>query len=304
MKEMLSRPSSTVYVEKNSKSNIFFDPLLSKQTHTDDGFSPKNSRPKAQLYTNTLYTLTNSYSSNSNRSLYSGINDERPAPTKPEDLPILALPVLDFIEDTQPHVVIGCDRGARLFSLAVHAAWHQTRPGKPFPTLDGKLHFARVSKSEDFDTLQQRIDQIIIMSQHHGQQKGHEIGDDEQLRVLFIDDLTTTGKTKKLSERLMAKHKAQTHFAVMCGPGADATGSLTQNRYVSWRDNPREIGVDYVTDYEYGSDGSTTEVTDVVAVRSLEAVRNRRKIIRAAKQLSVGSYFPKALLDSQFLLLK
>ena len=305
MKERLSSPSSILCLDKNSNSSNFYDSLQLIQNHVNGGLSTDNQKPNRQSYASTLSVITNSYSSiNNNRLQHSSLDEKGPAPTKPEDLPVLALPVLDFIEDAQPHVIIGCDRGARLFSLAVHAAWHQTRSGKPFPTLDGKLHFARVSKDEDFDTMQQRIDQIIDASRQHGQQRGHKIGDDEQLRVLFIDDFTTTGKTKKLSEKLMARHQAQTHFAVMCGPGADATGSLTQNRVVSWRDDPREIGVDYVTDYEPRSEGTAARATDVVAVRSLEAVGNRRAIHRAARQLSVGTQIQNGLLDSQFLLLK
>ena len=114
--------------------------------------------------------------------------DELFIPLQPEDLPEMALPVLEFMEGIEPHIVIGCDRGGRLFGLAMHAAWGQTREGKAFPTLDGKLHFARVSKLEDPDVLQEKIDQIVAISEQFGKQRGNEHAEGEQLKVLFIDD--------------------------------------------------------------------------------------------------------------------
>jgi adenine/guanine phosphoribosyltransferase-like PRPP-binding protein len=206
--------------------------------------------------------------------------------TKPEDLPEMALPVLEFMEDVQPHIVIGCDRGGRLFSLAMRAAWHHTRSGQPFPTLDGKLHFARVSKSEDFDVLQEKIDQIVEASKRLGKQRGNEIADDEQLRVLFIDDWVIGGGTMRLAQRLMKKHNAQTNFAVMCGEGADVTGKKDLHTHVSWHDRPEEIGVNYLSTLQENSDGSITQKQEVIAVRGIEAIRNRQQIHQAAQQLA------------------
>ena len=206
--------------------------------------------------------------------------------TKPEDLPEMALPILEFIEDVQPHIVIGCDRGGRLFGVAMHAAWQHTREGQPFPTLDGKLHFARVSKSEDADVLQEKIDEIVEVSKRIGKQRGNELAKDEQLRVLFVDDWVIGGGTMRLAQRLMRKHKAQTYFAVMCGEGADVTGKQDLHTSVSWHDRPEEIGVNYLSSVKLNTDGTITQMQEVVAVRAIQAVRNRQKIQEAAQQLA------------------
>lgn len=205
--------------------------------------------------------------------------------TKPEDLPEMAMPVLEFMEGVQPHVVIGCDRGGRLFGLAMHAAWRQTRESQPFPTLDGKLHFARVSKSEDPDVLQQKIDQIIEASKQFGAQRGNEVSEGEQLRVLFVDDWIIGGGTMRLAQRMMKKHGAQTFFAVMCGEGADVTGQPNLHTSVSWHDRPEEIGVNYLSTIRQNPDGTISQQQEVVAVRGAEAVRNRQRIQQAAKAL-------------------
>jgi len=206
--------------------------------------------------------------------------------TKPEDLPEMALPILEFMEEVQPHIVIGCDRGGRLFGLAMHAAWRQTRDGEPFPTLDGKLHFARISKSEDLSIMQDKVDQIIEMSKQLGTQRGNQLADGEQLRVLFIDDWVIGGGTMRLAQRLMEKHGAQTYFAVMCGEGADATGHEVMNSFVSWHDHPEEIGVNYLSSVQENPDGTIAQEQKAVAVRGLKAIKNRRQIHIAAKALS------------------
>jgi len=204
----------------------------------------------------------------------------------PSELPEKALPILDFMEQVKPHIVIGCDRGGRLFGLAIHAAWQQTRPGQPFPTLDGKLHFARVSKSEDKAVLQEKIDAIMAMSKQFGKQRGNEVADGEQLRVLFIDDWVIGGGTAQLAKELMHKYDAETYFGVMCGPGADVTGDHTQRTGVSWHDKPEEIGVNYLSGMFINTDDSVSQSQKAVAVRAPQAVKNRNQIFEAAKRLS------------------
>lgn len=206
--------------------------------------------------------------------------------TKPEELPEMALPVLEFVERTKPHIVIGCDRGGRLFGLAMHAAWRQTRDSSPFPTLDGKLHFARVSKSEDPDVLQKKIDEIVAMSIQFGRQRGNELATDEQLRVLFVDDWVINGGTMRLAKQLMKKHGAQTFFAVMCGQGADVTGKDELKTRVSWHDNPDEIGINYLSTLRQNTDGTVTQELKAHVVRGEGALRNRQKIQDAAANLS------------------
>jgi adenine/guanine phosphoribosyltransferase-like PRPP-binding protein len=205
---------------------------------------------------------------------------------KPEELPEIALPIIDFIEATQPHLVIGCDRGGRMMSIAVHSAWQQTKDGERFPTVDGKIHFARVSKSVDETILQDDIDRIVEAAMKEAKVKGNELGEDEQMRVLFIDDWVVGGGTKKLAQRLMKKHGAKTYFAVMSGDGADVSGDPDRGSgSVSWHDNPEHIGINYLSSVVRNSDGSTTEKQVVVPVRTEEAASNRKAILKAAKSL-------------------
>lgn len=207
------------------------------------------------------------------------------AALQPEDLPNLALPILEFIEDTQPHIIIGCDRGGRLFSLAIHAAWQHTRDGQLFPTIDGKIHFARISQSENTDVLQDKVDEIVVSAKQMAAQRGNAI-DDEQLRVMFVDDWVIGGGTMRLAQRLVNKYGAKTYFAVMCGEGANVSGQPNLHTTVSWHDRPEEIGVNYLSSLFEKADGSVTQRQEVVAVRGEEAIRNRRRIQTAAKALS------------------
>lgn len=193
---------------------------------------------------------------------------------------------VNITQETKPHIVVGCDRGGRLFGLALHATWRTTRDGEPFPTLDGKVHFARVSKTEDIEVLQEKIDQIVTSSEQIGAQRGNEIVADEQLRVLFIDDWVIGGGTMRIARRLMEKHGAKTYFAVMCGDGADASGQANLHTNVSWHDRPEEIGVNYLSTIYENPDGSATCHQEVVAVRAKEAITNRKRIFEAAKILS------------------
>lgn len=204
---------------------------------------------------------------------------------KPEDLPELALPVLEFVERVQPDVVVGCDRGGRMFSLAVHAAWRATRPGKPFPTLDGKIHFTRISKTEDEEILSQKMGDIIQSAVTQGLQRGNK-HDEGNLKILFIDDWVVGGGTKRLAERLAKAHGATAYFATMCGRGADVTGSTTRGTFSSWRDDPEEIGVNYISTLKSELDGGAHASLQPVPVRTDSARMNRKAIQHAASVLA------------------
>lgn len=209
---------------------------------------------------------------------------------RPEDLPELTLPVLEFIEQIQPHIVIGCDRGGRLFSLALHAAWRHTRGATPFPTIDGKIHFARISKSEDEEVLQESVDRIVEQCLVFGKQRGNVVKEGEQLRVLYVDDWVVGGGTKRLAKRLMKKHQAQTYFAVMSGNDADVSGDASRSSgSVSWHDSPAEIGVNYLSSVAVNTDGSVTERLKAQPVRGRAAQVNRQKIQAASRNLVLNN---------------
>ncbi len=161
---------------------------------------------------------------------------------RPYDLPRLILPILDHIEQQKPDIVIACDRGARLAGLAIFSAWRQTRTSR-FPTLDNKLHFARLSAAEDMELGQQRIDRIIDSSLQSTQS-----AKDEQLHVLFVDDWVVRGNTKEYAQMLLEKHGASSEFVTLCGKRSDLSVTPHVPVWIGsvltmWRNNPDQLGV-------------------------------------------------------------
>lgn len=205
---------------------------------------------------------------------------------RPEDLPELALPVIEFIDSMKPHIVIGCDRGGRLFALAIHATWGKIHEEESFPSLDGKIHFARISKSEDPLVLQEKVDEIVEKSIEFGRHKGRSVEDGEELRVLFVDDWVIGGGTMELAKSLVEKYGAKAYFAVMCGGGADTTGNPKRQTNVSWHDRPEEIGVNYFSGIALDENGDIVQTQKVIAVRAEAAVNNRRRIQVAARKIT------------------
>lgn len=203
----------------------------------------------------------------------------------PEGLVDLAEPVLSFIDRIKPHVIVGCDRGGRMFSLAVHALWHAQHPGEPFPTVDGKIHFARISKAEDPKDVQAQFDKIIELAKSQGRNRGMQESELDQLRILFIDDWVNGGGTRRLTERLVGQHGATSYFAVMRGGGADVSG-MPHDDWIKpgWSDRPEEIGVNYISLEENDTNvawqfGRTHKV---VAIRSPRAKDIRRRMRKSA----------------------
>lgn len=289
--------TSILQLKKNTKNEIYKINEITKlpYRHKDheDKINPYASLSPSSIAnsinpriyipaTQTSPTIPNVGSGFGSLSVPAQINYPYLGSTKPEELPEMAMPVLEFIDQVQPHIVIGCDRGGRLFSLAIHAAWRETRDGQPFPTLDGKIHFARISKSENPAVLQEKVDAIIELSKRLAEHKGNIVDDDEQLRVLFVDDWVIGGGTKRLAEMLVEKHGAKSFFAVMSGGKADATGEPDLRTNVSWHDRPEHIGVNYLSTLRELTDGSFAQYQEVVPVRDPQAIANRVLIQQAA----------------------
>ncbi|OGM60261.1 hypothetical protein A2892_04800 [Candidatus Woesebacteria bacterium RIFCSPLOWO2_01_FULL_39_10b] len=191
-----------------------------------------------------------------------------------KDLPVMAVPVVGFIDRTQPDVVVGCDRGARIYALAVHSMWGKVQEQR-FPTLDGKMHFARLSTSLGLDVTSEALARIMEASTAEVNRQGKRING-KRPRIMFIDDLIASGATReqimKSLREIGVLPKADISFAVMCGSGADVTGS---GRRVSipWHDNPDVIGVNYTRDGQ------------PIPVRTEEARKVRRQLYRATSEL-------------------
>jgi hypothetical protein len=163
-----------------------------------------------------------------------------------EDLAVMTLPAVHFLRRYDPNMVIGCDRGARPYGIAVHTMWARLGYG-PFPTADAKLPFARLSTSLDEDVVDGQIERLIAMNQKATKRRGEE-GEPEKLGMVFIEDLVASGRTRNLIlkslERTAGEEKVDAKFIVMCGGSGDVTGS--EDRVdMFWHDKPNVMGVDY-----------------------------------------------------------
>lgn len=202
-----------------------------------------------------------------------------------EQLTEMAVPVVDFIREVQPHVVVGCDRGGRMFSLAVHAVWGERFDGEAFPTVDSKIHFARISKSEDMGRMHEQFGRIMKQARAQAERRGVDL-DQEQLRVLFIDDWVNSGGTREITENLASVYDAQPYFAVMRGDKADVSGWDGENwAKPGWSDQPQMIGVNYTSVVREDKTFGTQEIKKVVAIRNEDSIDLRRRLHRAAKKL-------------------
>lgn len=160
----------------------------------------------------------------------------------------MTVPAVGFIGKRMPDVVVGCDRGGRLYSVAVHGMWVQLRGSTmPFPTLDSKLHFARLSTSLSQQVTQEALGNILERSGMEGSARGKRRNGDKP-GIMFIDDLIHSGATR---ERILFSlgnivdlDSVDVSFIVMCGSGADASGTGSRV-YSSWYDKPENIGVEY-----------------------------------------------------------
>jgi hypothetical protein len=191
----------------------------------------------------------------------------------------MSIPVVGYINQQQPDVVVGCDRGGRMYSLAVHAMHGEVRDAaQKFPTLDGKLHFARLSTSLETDVTAQALADILRVSVQEARRQGRGING-ERPRIMFIDDWISSGATRRQIneslDRLGQADQVDVSFAVMCGSGADVSGGKLKAG-VPWQDNPALIGVDY------------TKKGEPVAVRTEQSRKIRRDIHAATKRVAAA----------------
>lgn len=191
------------------------------------------------------------------------------------DLPRLALPVVEFIDKERPDIVIGCDRGARLFSLAVYSMWRELHDEK-FPTLDGKLHFAKVSNSLSKHQQETQMQNVIARS-------GADTKRDEPLHALFLDDKANFGNTNMTTRQRFSAAYRDLHrvsFVTMFGNYGDLIASDEEYRR-TYNDDPSKIGIDY--EFQLDKRG----VRQPVATNTMtDAARNNRLVIhQASKEL-------------------
>ena len=191
-----------------------------------------------------------------------------------EDLPKMAIPVVTFMKRVKPDIVVGCDRGGRMYSLAVRGMQRRTKKSYD-QDKDGSMHFARLSKSLDPKVIRASIQEIVESSLLEARKQGKRV-DEGKLKFMFIDDWVTSGTTRDMIIRALKDIGLSTfgfYFVVMCGHGADATGS-TRSFYPKWQNDTKLIGVYY------------NDQGEPFPIRTKEAIRVRKKLYKAANALA------------------
>lgn len=194
------------------------------------------------------------------------------------DLAQMSLPVVGFIRKLKPDIIVGCDRGARLYSLAVHSMWRARYADEKLPTLSSQLHFARLSTSLPVEVTAIALRRIIEQSYNRAKQLGKRLNG-ENLRMMFIDDWIISGATREQIlqslDALGIGSLVQTSFALMCGTGGDVSGS-SNSVSPPWHDNETVIGVGYTKKGKPYSVGTT------------EAKIIRRKLYKAVNEAAAA----------------
>jgi hypothetical protein len=218
------------------------------------------------------------------------------SPDAPENLNYMAaytIPVINYLDSHEPHIVIGCDRGGRLFSVAVQSMWYELRPDQSFPSVDGKVHFERISGSdaalniEYRERLQQQLNNILVSGREHLSMHENISAERERLRVLFIDNCMINGRVKTLATELLAGHEADPYFAIMYGlPIGPVTADVYGNTEgfprldTAGLDKPEQLG------FEYTENGvlvpKPTESSENNLRRLHDSVKKVAAIVKAA----------------------
>ena len=195
-----------------------------------------------------------------------------------------ALPIVEYIHQTQPDYIVASDRGARLLGLAVFRL-HNRLYGR-FPTTDGTIRFRRFSKSNTQEATEQHlqplVDEILQQTEYEratGIRRLLPRKIKKKPTVLVLDDWVCSGGTKRLAQSVfdkLGKGRIKTKFGVLVGSGADVSGHSAQTAgfagVTDWRDDSNIIGVRYGND-NYGSSGIRAH-----PVRSEQARDYRRRM--------------------------
>lgn len=183
-----------------------------------------------------------------------------------EDLPHLAEPIVGFIDENRPDIVVGCDRGARLFSLAVHTMWHELHPDERFPTFDGSIHFTKASSN--YSGRLHLKNYLAALFETFDKKTKSEV---PEPHVLFLDDWIDKGRLKRTLQKGVEKTRPNStvSFGTMIGVKGDVIGESVPNKLYEkpLHDDSEQIGV------YYRLDGDAE--LKVYPTRTLAAKRNR-----------------------------
>lgn len=189
--------------------------------------------------------------------------DERPdRPEYPsgwvdmDSLPYIASPIVEHIREDMPDLVMAADRGARFLGLAVFKAWHQRYPGATFPTIDGRVHFGRMSKRADNSATEDVIRDILHRSGVSAEMaQRRAVGDYRPMKVLLLEDWVSGGGTVSMVMGLLGSlglkgRDIEFSLATLNGGQHDAVkkhiiGDRLRSPGALWSDSSEIVGVHY-----------------------------------------------------------
>lgn len=171
------------------------------------------------------------------------------------ELPHIGRIISERLYQTRPDIVIACDRGARLITLATKLAWQNRFPGERFPTIDSQIHFARVTnRSAPQDDVIQVIRKTLETAGLDEIEPG-TLGP----KITLLDDWTYYGDTAKLFASV-AKHYGQVDLITAVGArnftlGIDHFSAIPQRtpKYAEW-DSAGFLG-ELLVGVSYGASG-------------------------------------------------
>jgi hypothetical protein len=177
--------------------------------------------------------------------------DNRSHPDSPiglRDLPYLARPIVEYLHGLRPDVIIAADRGARLLAITALRSWHKRFPGERFPTLDTRIHFARVtSRSADESQVERAI--------HHalGNAGLHARRGEASPKIVLLDDWADGGETAKRFIRAVESFGLPSDsisFVTMCNTRVEGINHVVSDPHRMtnnsiWNEVDEYIGVSY-----------------------------------------------------------
>ncbi len=221
----------------------------------------------------------------------------------PERLPQAASPIVELIREQMPDVVLAADRGGRMIGLAVYKVWQQRYPGIPFPTIDGKLHFGRISGSvtnqESLDVATNILNRSGVMAEM-AQRRAE--GDERPAKVLLLDDWSMSGFTinhgKRALESALKDHGGLTlMLGTMSGhhhPSIEPhVVGINGNMGTPWSDDSHHIGVTYSDFNSKTSQASQSEIWPT-PVYSTKARKLREALVQHVRDQVVPSPPPSS----------
>jgi len=187
---------------------------------------------------------------------------------KVADLPYLSRPVIEGLHDIQPDVIIAADRGARLLALSVVKGWKRRYPDEKLPTMDGKIHFARVtSRSASPELVTEAVHKAFSRA---GLQPVEQDGQTRFPKIAYLDDWVVEGTTINRfvdATKMYGIPPESVHYFTMCRGQVYTVNHTVADpeRSTNWSEWDTRYGDDRNTlvGVRYMDEAPTTPIADV-----------------------------------------